>query len=129
MSGAYWALALDGATIAILAATTEAWVISLVALDGGARTTLARFPLDEGDLGLVGWSRDGTISAARRLMASPGTTSVIGIDARTGTVRPLFVLPIACEPTGVSYAPLGRRAACRVPESRADLVLIDGVLP
>jgi hypothetical protein len=129
MSGAYWALAPDGATVALLAPTTDAWVISLVPLDAGARTTLARFPFDEGDLGLVGWSRDGTISVARRLMASPGTTSVIGIDARTGAVRPLFVLPIACDPADISYAPLGRRAACLVPERRADLMLIDGVQP
>ena len=127
ISGSYWFLAPDGKQIAVVGRTRDASVLTLVPLDGGPQTRLASFPLNEGVVGLAGWSRDGTLYLARGLGVFGGTTTLLGVDAATGARRPGFVLPTACDPLTVTYASAAGRAACIVPERRADLLLLDGI--
>jgi hypothetical protein len=90
--------------------------------------TLGQFPLRDGDVGLADWSRDGVIHLARR-RTDQSRTSLLGIDAATGALRPVAELLAACDVFSVSFAAAGRRAACVVRERRADVVLIDGLRP
>jgi hypothetical protein len=90
--------------------------------------TLGQFPVRDGDVGLAGWSGDGVIHLARR-RTDQSRTSLLGIDAATGALRPVAELPAACDVSSVSFAAAGRRATCVVRERRADVVLIDGLRP
>jgi hypothetical protein len=123
-----WFLAPDGASVAILGGTRDVATLVRVPLGGGTIMTLGQFPLRDGDVGLAGWSRDGVIHLARR-RTDQSRTSLLGIDAATGALRPVAELPAACDVSSVSFAAAGRRATCVVRERRADVVLIDGLRP
>lgn len=123
-----WFLAPDGASVAILGGTRDIATLVRVPLGGGAIMTLGQFSLRDGNVGLAGWSRDGVIHLARR-RTDQSRTSLLGIDAATGALRPVAELPAACDVFSVSFAAAGRRATCVVQERRADVVLIDGLRP
>jgi hypothetical protein len=123
-----WFLAPDGASVAILGGTRDVATLVRVPLGGGTIMTLGQFPLRDGDVGLAGWSQDGVIHLARR-RTDQSRTSLLGLDAATGALRPEAELAAACDVFSVSFAAAGRRAACVVQERRADVVLIDGLRP
>jgi len=123
-----WALAPDGRSVALLLGSLDTLRLARVSLASGAVTLLGRFATQGDELGPAGWSSDGMIHLARADRAS-GTTELVAVNAMTGVARPEAVLPAPCNPRAVSYAPQARRAACQVVESRADVVMYDGLKP
>jgi hypothetical protein len=133
-------LAPDGASLAILADSRDGLRLERVPLDGGPPTTLATFPNEASDLaadlpldyvpigvGLAGWSREGIWIAEGG--GPTGDTRLSLLDPRTRALRPAAVLPAACSPRAVSVARDARIAACLVPDTRADVIVIDGLTP
>jgi hypothetical protein len=124
----YWGLSPAGDALAVANRTLEATVLEILPLDDRPSRRLASFPLGDGIVGIVLWAPDGTIHLARA-EDDGRSTRVFGIDAASGAARPGFVLPVACDPLYVSYAPAAGRAACQVGDRRLDLMLLDGVRP
>ena len=124
-----WGLSPSGGAIVVAGVTLDATVITIVPLDGRPATRLARYPLQDGEVGVTTWASDGTIYLARTTDDEGTSTTIVALDAASGATRPGFMLPMACNPTTTSYAPAARRAACLVPDRRRDLTLIDGIRP
>ncbi len=124
---ATWSLAPDGESVALLGSTPVDAIVARISIPSGAMTIVRRFPRADGTVGFAGWTADGAIHFARAGPAR-GETTLLHLDAMTGVTRSEVVLPAACDLTSVSYAQ-GGRAACLVPDSRADVMLFDGVRP
>ena len=123
-----WALAPDAGSTLLVGQYDGGLNVVRVPLRGGAAQTLGRFPSSEGGIGIVGWTPDGAIHLARTGTAT-ATTSLLAMNATTGVVRLEAVLPVACDQGAVTYSPAARRAACRTTESRADIMILDGIRP
>jgi len=123
-----WVLAPDGRSVALLVGSLDTLTLTRVSLASGAVTPLGRFAARSDELGPAGWSSDGMIHLARTDRAA-GTTALVEVDALTAVARQEAVLPAPCNPRAVSYAPAARRAACQVVETRADVVMYDGLRP
>jgi len=123
-----WALAPDARAVAVLAQSKTAAMLARIPLHDGPTQILGRFPLNEGEVGIAGWSRDGLIHIARP-GSEAGTTALLAVDASTGAIHPEATLPRSCEPISVSYAPTAHRAACAVIDRRVDIMILDGVRP
>ena len=128
IEGRNLALAPDGESIAVLGSTREGSILTRVAIHGGIAKVIARLPASDGDVGVAGWGRNGAISLSRENPATGGT-SLLRLTTVGGAAGSDVELPVACNPRTVTVAAGGRRAACLVPDRRADLILIDGLRP
>ncbi len=120
-----WALAPDGGSVALLSGSVDTQTLARVSLASGAVRVLGRFARG---VGIAGWSADGKIHVAR-VDPARDITTLLAVDAATGVTRPETELPAPCLAGTVVYAPMGRRAACEVFETRADVLMYDGVRP